>query len=55
MKWGVSLWAALASMFLGWYGLAIIGGGVVLMIIYFFINCWYSDWKWEKHRKERGF
>ena len=48
------LWLALCCMLLGKYALYMIGAGVVLFVIGVLIKNKYDDYKFEKHRKERG-
>jgi len=48
------LWLALFVSFLGWYGWAMVGIGVALYVIGFFVKCWWDDRQSEKHQKERG-
>lgn len=51
---GIIVWLIFGVMLLGWYGFAMVGIGIVLFIIGFFIKCKYDDYKFDKHRKERG-
>lgn len=54
MRFASIIWLIFGVMLLGWYGFAMVGIGLVIYIIGFIIKCKYDDYKFEKHRKERG-
>lgn len=54
MRFAFIIWLFFGVMLLGWYGLAMVGIGIVLYAIGFLIKCKVDDYKFEKNRKERG-
>lgn len=47
-----AIWLIFGVMLLGWYGFAMVGIGLVLYLIGFFIKCWWDDRKAEKWREK---